>query len=299
MKAYPKIFAMGTDYISNILLDPVEVTEKVDGSQFAFGVLGGQLICRSKGKLQSDAPDKMFRKAVDYVESIRELLPDDMFFYTEYLQSPSHNNLKYDRVPKNNLVLFGAMSKSEKFVNDYDELQFYAELLGIETIPLIYKGVMKLDQVEGFLNRASFLGGAEIEGFVVKNYSRPFLLGGQPIPLMAGKYVSEKYKEIAKDWNNKHTSRGKWDEFKDSYRTEARWEKAYQHLRDDGLILNEPKDIGALTKEVFRDIDEEEKDNIKNFLYKEFGTDLLRGSARGLAEWYKLKLMREGTAQAS
>lgn len=45
----------------------------------------------------------------------------------------------------------------------------------------------------------------------------------------------------------------------DSYRTEARWQKAVQHLRDEGKLLGEPKDIGPLMAEIWRDLVEEEK----------------------------------------
>ena len=36
--SYPKIFNVGNNYIPNLLVGRVEVTEKIDGSQFSFGV---------------------------------------------------------------------------------------------------------------------------------------------------------------------------------------------------------------------------------------------------------------------
>jgi hypothetical protein len=52
IKAFPKIFAIGQDYIKDIFDGEVEVTEKIDGSQFVFGKLAGELYFRSKGKQQ-------------------------------------------------------------------------------------------------------------------------------------------------------------------------------------------------------------------------------------------------------
>lgn len=89
MQAFPKIFAMGTRYIADILKEEVEVTEKVDGSQFGFGKIDGEVICRSKGKIQPlDNPDKMFKEAVEYVLSIEDKLAEGNFYYAEYLQKP-------------------------------------------------------------------------------------------------------------------------------------------------------------------------------------------------------------------
>lgn len=296
IKAYPKIFAIGTDYIRDIFDGVVEITEKVDGSQFAFGKVNDELYMRSKGKIQfADAPDKMFQPAVSYVQSIEHLLPNDMVFYCEYLRTPKHNTLAYERTPDNNLMLFGVAkdSFSSSFTEDFHELADWAEILGIEPIPSMHvraeiKSVLDLNDL---LDRESFLGKAKIEGIVVKNYAKQFLLGGQPMPLMAGKYVSEQFKEVNRTtWKGENTSKGKWDLFKEGFRTEARWEKAVQHLAEAGTLTNEPRDIGNLIKEVQRDILEEETEYIKNFLFKEFGQDILRKSIAGLPEWYKNRL---------
>lgn len=293
IKAFPKIFALGTDYIKDIFLDEVEITEKIDGSQFDFGIIEGQLYCRSKGKEQFiESPDKMFKEAVDYVCSIEDKLEDGITFYCEYLKNPSHNTLSYSRIPKNHLILFG-ISQNEKFFN-HQKLIEWAEVLDIEAVPqLPVKNVNDIEEFKKILETESILGGQKIEGVVVKNYHRPFLLGGQPIAVMAGKYVSEAFKETHREkWGANFTSKGKWETFKESFRTEARWEKAVQHLRDNGELLNDPKDIGKLLIEVKKDIGEEEKENIKKFLWKEFGDELLRGSTKGFPEWYKDRLLK-------
>jgi ribosomal protein L20A (L18A) len=156
----------------------------------------------------------------------------------------------------------------------------------------MFHGKFDLSKVDELLKTKSYLGEADIEGFVVKNYHRPFLLGGQPISLMAGKYVSEGFKEKHKaDWGKEHSTKGKWEVFKDSYRTEARWHKAIQHLKERGLLEFAPRDIGALIKEIQNDIAEEEKEDIKEFLWKEFGQEVIRVSAAGFPEFYKRYLL--------
>ena len=55
------------------------------------------------------------------------------------------------------------------------------------------------------------------------------------------------------------------------------------------MLVDEPKDIGVLMRELNRDF-EEHVDEIKNLLYTNFRKDILRVANRGFAEWYKAKL---------
>jgi len=297
IKAYPKIFAIGQDYISAIFEDEVEITEKIDGSQFDFGKINGEMHFRSKGKpIYEDAPEKMFIQAIDYASSIENKIPDNTVFYCEYIKDPKHNVLKYNRIPKNYLMLFAISTTGDKFVSEHKELQKFAELIDIETVPLLYQGKVKnIEEMTNLLEKESVLGGTLIEGFVVKNYKKPFLLGGQPIPVMAGKFVSEKFKETHKtSWGKDFTAKGKFETFCESFATQARWQKGVQHLKEKGLLTNSPKDIGMLMKEIQTDVAEEEKANIQKFLWKEFGEQVLRKSIKGFPEWYKEQLLQKG-----
>lgn len=295
IKAFPKVFSLGTDYINDILDGEVEVTEKLDGSQFGFGRLDGELFVRSKGAmLHFDAPNNMFKEAVDYIASIADKIPDNTIFHAEYLQKPHHNSLTYERIPQNNLALFSVSDSTEKFYG-YDEIKKWADVLEIEAVPLIFRGVIKnTNEILELVGGESCLGKAQREGVVVKNYNKPFLLGGQPIPVMCGKYVTEQFKEVHRaGWAGEHTGRGKWETFKGGYKTEARWHKAIQFLRDSGELTESPKDIGKLIARVMKDIEDEDKETIKNFLWKEFGDEVLRTAVHGLPEFYKMWLLRK------
>lgn len=302
IKAFPKIFAIGTDYIRDIFDGPVEVTEKLDGTQFAFGKADGELYMRSKGKIQfADAPDKMFLPAIDYVQSIERLLPDNAVFYCEYFRQPKQNTLAYGRIPQNHLALFGISLDvfSSNFSAEYALIETWAEKLGIEPIPMItYGNIKSVSGLTDLLDRESALGKSKIEGVVVKNYAKQFLLGGQPMPLMAGKFVSQKFKEVHRSkWSSEHTNGGKWEQFCESFRTEARWQKAVQHLAERGELENQPRDIGRLINEIQQDIKEEETDQIKEWLFSHFGRDILRKSTAGFPEWYKQQLAERSFAE--
>ena len=236
----------------------------------------------------------MFNLAINYVRSIEYKIPNNTIFYCEYLQKPKHNSLEYGRVPKNNLMLFGVCDSAEKFISEYNDLLAFGELLDIEVVPLLYKGMINLKDIEFFnllLDKESVLGKTKIEGFVVKNYKQAFLLGGQPIPLMAGKYVSEKFKEVNRSIWKTENRINRWKLFMEGYRTEARWLKSIQHLQEKNELENSPKDIGKLIEEIRNDITSEEKEIIKEFLWKEYSQELLREATKGLPEWYKKYLI--------
>lgn len=138
IKAFPKIFTIGTDYIKDIFLEDVEISEKIDGSQLDFGKIDGILYFRSKGKqLFPEAPEKMFIKGLDYIISIQDRLPNNTIFFCEFLQKPKHNSLTYGRVPKNHLMLFAVSGIDEKF---YDNHHDYAKELDIEPANIFFKG---------------------------------------------------------------------------------------------------------------------------------------------------------------
>jgi len=290
---FPKIFAIGNNYIRGIFEDEVEVTEKVDGSQYSLGKFDNELKCRSKGKeIVLDAPEKMFIEAVEYSIKIQDRIPNNTQVTVEYLQKPKHNLLKYDKIPKNHMALFSVKSEDE-YVSDYDVLKEYAKELDIDVVPLLFYG--KVDNPEDIfklLETESFLGGVKIEGIVAKNYNKGIDIGGHIYRVMCGKYVSEKFKEVQnKEWKTTHTGKGKLEVLIEAFRSEARWDKAIQALKELDQLENDPKDIGKLIKHIQSDIVAEEQEEIKIALWKIFKDQILRKSIVGFPEYYKEKLL--------
>jgi hypothetical protein len=288
MLSYPKVLTIGSMYTENIFDGDVIIQEKVDGSLFRFGIdKDGQLVIGSKNTIfYGDNYPEMFKEAVEYVRSIKIDFPKEIYFYCEYLQKPKHNVLRYERVPKNHLVLFDCIY--DGVWADMEQLKKMANALDIDMIPVLYSGESNIEIVGNLLNAKSYLGGEIVEGVVVKNYNQKIVLGGAVYPLFT-KYVREQFKERHKtDYKARERSGLEGiNSYIDGFKTEARWQKAYQYLRDIGEIEKSPKDIGKLIKRVREDIVEEEKENIKNELYKIFIDKILRRSTHGLPEWYK------------
>lgn len=288
--SYPKVYALGHAAIKELLFDDVIVEEKLDGSQFSFGKFGDEIRCKSRRQvLNIDEPEKLFSAAVEVVKSLD--LRNGWTYRAEYFQKPKHNALAYERIPENHLIVFDINTGHESYLS-YDEKKVEAERLGLECVPCLKRGrISSSSELTGLLEHKSVLGGAMIEGVVVKNYSR-FSTDGKA---MIGKYVSEAFKEIhVSEWNK--TNPGPKNiiaQLGDKYRHVGRWTKAQQRLRDDGTLEGSPKDIGALLREVPIDIESECSDEIKDALYKWAWPQIRRMVTSGLPQWYKERLLEQ------
>lgn len=281
LPSYSKILTLGSAYTENALVGEVIVQEKVDGSQFSFGINEDrQLVMRSKGQqlfLDNFAP--MFDKCVQYVQNLKLDVSPDTYFYCEYLQRPKHNTLKYAREPQNNLILFDVLTEGRWL--SLSELIVWSEKLKIDLIPELFSGAVNVDKIKTFMQLDSFLGGEKIEGVVIKNYATQTFT----------KYVQESFKERnADEWKTKKSGGG-MPEFIASFKSQARWEKATIHAKEKDELTVSPKDIGMLMKMVAQDVREEETENIKNHLFQYYIDEILRVSVRGFPEWYKNKLL--------
>ena len=289
LNSYPKVYSIGHAAVADLFKEPVLVEEKIDGSQFSFGVHEGELFFRSKGQDVNSGFPGMFAAGVNAVSELKDLLHEGWTYRGEYLMKPKHNALSYLRVPRHNVILFDINTGLEAYLTRGEKEQ-EAERLGLELVPVLAEGMFTdSETLLKLLEADSILGGTKIEGIAVKNYVR----FGRDGKALMGKYVSEAFKERhAKDW--KQANPGGKDIVAmliAELRTEARWEKAVQHLRELGKLAHEPKDIGPLIKEVQKDILVEEAERIAAKLLT-WATPLIqRGTIRGLPEWYKTKLL--------
>jgi len=264
----------------------------VHNSQFSFRIYDGELRFRSKGAVvHEESPPNMFKEGVEYIKSIKDLLHPEWTYRGEYLQKPKHNSLTYNRIPKNYIAIFDIDTGLQCYL-PYEEKKKEAERIGLECVPLLKLGEIKSqEEFMSLMETESFLGGPTVEGIVIKNYNL-FLTDGKT---MMGKHVSEKFKERNdKNWKKNKPPQGEIKlEIAKSLKTEARYIKAVQHLRERGELTNEPKDIGPLVKEMCQDILDEEKENIKDVLFKWAWKDIYRIIVSGFPEWYKEKLSEQ------
>lgn len=293
--SYSSIYNMGHKAIVDLLQGPVYVEEKVDGSQFSFGITEeGELRVRSKGcEMIVDAPEKMFSLAVETVKKLKLLLHPGWTYRAEYLRSPKHNALIYSRIPTDHLIIFDVEVGECAFLG-YREKKAEAARLGLETVPLLFEGfVADLEFFRYLLASDSVLGGQKVEGVVVKPVG--YGLFGKDKKVLMGKFVSEAFKEVhSKMWKADNPTAGDIVAMLGkTYMTQARWQKALQHLTEKGVIADSPRDIGALMKEVPTDIKRECEDEIKDKLFAFAWPHVSRMVVRGLPEWYKELLLKK------
>ena len=284
--SYPHVFALGHKALGDVLVGTIVVQEKIDGSSFSFGAVDGELQVRSKSKeMRVDAPEDMFSAAVETIKAL-DLHPN-WVYRSEFLRSPHHNALSYGRVPRGNIIIYDINIGLEDYLCAGD-VEMEAARLGLETVPTFYQGAaISVDELKSFLGRQSILGG-DIEGIVVKNYGVMTL----EHKVAMAKLVRADYLEVhAVEWRKANpTKQDIVDLLIAAYRTEARWEKSVQHLRDDGRLEGSPRDIGALIREAPEDVLKECRDEIADALFNHFWPHIRRGITSGLPEWYKRKL---------
>jgi len=300
---YPSIFNLGHRAVRDILSGPnIQVEEKIDGSQISFGAFVQhetygdtyELRIRSKGaNIVPDAPDKMFAPAVEVIKAMFNSgkIKPELTYSGEYLRKPKHNVLCYERIPANHIIIFDIRRDEEDYLSP-TERELEAAWIGLEVVPVLHRGsITEIETIHKLLETTSILGRVPIEGVVVKDYSR---FGMDKKALMA-KYVSEAFKEIhGEEYRRGNPTSGDIvQQIVSRLKTEARWNKAVQHLRDSGLIEDSPKDIGKLLLEVWRDVEYEEVSDMKERLFKWAWPKIRRGVTAGLAEFYKQKLLKD------
>lgn len=289
--SYPSIYQLGHRAAQAVHGAVVVAEEKVDASQFSFGDIGGRLRVRSKGReFDPEAPDDLFAAATATVQRLyaRGDLRPGWTYRGEAFKGPRHNVLHYDRVPDGHVVLFDVNPRHEEYLS-YDAKAEEAARLGLEVVPRLYEGTLAAIDLPQLLGTVSFLGGPKVEGVVLKPVIPVY---GPDKKAVLVKYVSEAFKEVhRKVWGEGAKSKATVAErLVARYRTEARWQKAIQHLRERGELAGEPRVIGALVREVQADVLAEETEAIKDTLFAEFKDGLLRGVVRGLPEYYKQQL---------
>jgi len=321
------IYNLGHPAVKGLFDVPVQIQEKVDGSFFAFGLFDTPCGCsyeafgpghdedlikldnepdengirghfvhrelkvRSKGAVMiADAPEALFKPAVKAVQDRQHLLKPGWQYRGETLAKPKHNALSYDRVPKDNIILFDVCTDEETYL-PYEELCAEGERLGLEVVPQLFSGVVAdVNQLRQYLDLTSVLGGQKIEGVVVKPLTP---LYGPDKKMLFGKFVSEAFKEVHKlSWGESNPSQKDIiQRMVDAYAHPVRFNKAVVHLREQGQIEDSPRDIGKLIKEVPADILKECEQDIKNALFKQAWPHIARGITRQIPEWYKEKLL--------
>lgn len=294
--SYGKIYNLGHRAVRDLLDFPVQVQEKIDGSQFSFGVRNGVLNMRSKRAIVHEGNEAgQFKICSETVQALfaAGMLEEGWTYRGEAVTKPRHNHIVYGRIPLGGIILFD-IDRGEEDMADYDTLCVEADRIGLEVVPRFNVGKIKtIEDLTVVCDHKSVLGGeSNIEGIVIKPLGLIFdTLTGKTL---RAKIVAPEYRETqTTSWKKANPNRGDFIEaLVNGLKTEARWRKAIQTLRNDGVLDDSPKDIGPLLKEISQDTLEEEGDAIAAALLKHFWKkSISRGIIRGFPEFYKQSLL--------
>jgi hypothetical protein len=293
--SYQKIFHLGDPHVEALLHGPVVIQEKVDGSQFRWQKVDGELRFGSHHVNFGDAhpPDKLFMSAVAYLSGIADRIPEDIVFFGEVLEKPKHNTIAYERIPTNHIMLFDVFSTTTQSWLDPARVirDCNLEIDGPRVLSEGRGEDYTLESIEKILASQSYLGGAVIEGVVVKNYSQPSADRFHQIGFCAGKMVRASFREEnAQNWQG-HGSIV--DQISLRFKTTARFEKAYIHARDAGEIESSMRDMVPLLRWMDLDIEEEVKEAAMEMFWADSKREIEKRLKSGMAEWLKAKLLEK------
>lgn len=143
------------DLISN---EEIIIYEDVQGSKIWVNYVNGNWILRPKSINQNPinlidmAMQKYYKYAWAYLLSLPDVVTDllrpNMYFCFEYFPDNQPAHIKYERIPKNHLILTCICKYGKTYSYDVNELKTYAELFGVETLPMIYKGKLTDKQLK-------------------------------------------------------------------------------------------------------------------------------------------------------
>lgn len=164
----------GKDFIDNLFNTYVTVNEKMDGSAFIVerdSETGKFNFYKRDQRNPITLVDrtlmKYYEKPIQYIESlpphIIKEIPRGWRFGLEYFANSAPVEIVYDEVPKNNLILSYIHKKDQSgkpkgIIQGKNDLDTWADLLGVERPPIIFQGYLEKEQKDRILDflRTSF-----------------------------------------------------------------------------------------------------------------------------------------------
>ena len=150
--------------LNDIFENDIIVFEDIQGSKIWVNWNGKEFTIKPKSLNNEQinmidlAMQNYYNPAINYFNTfdirIKGLMPKNWSFCFEYFPDLTPANIEYQKLPKNGLVLT-EINKSGKYGSNTDELQEYARLFNVDSLPIIFEGklsdVMK-EAIKYFIN---------------------------------------------------------------------------------------------------------------------------------------------------
>lgn len=182
----------GGDFINNLFNSYVTINEKMDGSAFVFerNIETGRFNFYKRDQrypitLVDRTLMKYYEKPINYIESlpphILKEIPRGWRFGLEYFSNNQPVEIAYDRLPKNNLILSYIHTKNDNgkpafTIQDQEQLNNWADILGVERPPIVFQGMLTEDQKNQILDFLRTPFGDLVSEFKTKSFVR-YIIG--------------------------------------------------------------------------------------------------------------------------
>lgn len=270
------------------------IEEKIDGSQISIHV-EYQLLFYNKNKLIHN--NSAFEKTINMLRFQQNILNPNYIYHGEAVSKIKHNVCVYERTPKNYFILYDIFDKTTNSYLSPELKKLEADRVNMEIVPILYYNndinqnpyeicTNLIEQIESHTLK-SCLGG-QIEGIVLKHHAF----------IHKGIKVATKLKLVTSIFKERHLTKQpkaelSADEFLlqlgNSFCTEARFNKAFQHLVENNAIDPDHikvSDQNKIIMELNQDFDKEYKEELKELLYTEFSPLLKKLGREGINHWF-------------
>jgi hypothetical protein len=160
MKELSKIYKeLGEDFINDLFKDYLTVIEKLSGSTFSFEKIGTSIKFFKSNDKQINLVDRTlmvyYENPINYIknstDSFIESIPLNWRFCFQYFVHNEPGVIRYDKLPKNNLVLTHIVVKNKngkdiKIIEDSRVIKDWSNALGVTPLLPIFKGYLTEDQ---------------------------------------------------------------------------------------------------------------------------------------------------------
>lgn len=293
---YTDICNYGAKDVEDILIgnDPMFIQEKIDGSNVQITKWEGKMFLGTHNTpLNLEHPTKMFIPFVEWAlkkeaQGFLSDMDNGTILYGEMAtnqgkimyKNPSPFNL-FDIAnitKENNTEYFGDIRNHPVTIkNDIPFINYLA----------IIEGKKDLDEIRKLLAGVSAYGSDEIEGIVMKIYTRRNMYNR---PLFA-KIVNEKFREKENKKKIKDNNDDIFNEIGERMVTEARLDKVIMALKEQDIYLQDLKDIPNILKGLNQDVLKECKKEIEEEIWNICWKKIARAVSSKGVRLFKEKLM--------
>jgi len=166
MKELARIYKeLGQDFINDLAKDYLVVTEKLSGSAFSFEKSSSSLKFFKSNDKPINLVDRTlmvyYENPINYIKqttlSFIDSIPANWRFCFQYFVHNEPGVIKYDKLPKNNLVLTHIQVKNQngkfiKIIEDPRVIQDWSNALGVTPLLPIFKGYLTDEQKDSIKN---------------------------------------------------------------------------------------------------------------------------------------------------